>query len=485
MVEQGTYLELKSRNVNFSAWVTDVIHHDDDPNGVIENMSEIRLDPSSSANQPSTVSPLRPVNETLMHLQMRKSKPRSSPLASEKPINADQGTIRQLIEMNSSSLQNSNLNEHAISKMIERGQNSVLTGNSMRPPTNFANQDVVTRTIEANHLTVHSLHNFDVGTMEPGEDSESSSPYRQFFHDYPGDWIGYSFLILFLSSHAFRFISDVWLTYIVDQTGPGDYTRNIIILAVLCSLIVLSILSRGFVFLRIITKKGSFWHAKILESVLRAPMSFYDVTPLGHILSFFAKHLFSVDEILPDTALQVLTFLPLVFGAMIVACIYVPWLWTTLPLYFVAWTYISSLCISSQNIFKHLEASNKSPMFAHLSTTLEGLFLIRLYHTQERFDYFNRTLIDADHKALYSLLLVRGFMSLCLDIVSCFFIYFTALFVVLFDVSQSHSGIAVTNALQLLLFVPWLIKMMFELDSSMSSVSSLIYFGDKAPKEVI
>ena len=44
-------------------------------------------------------------------------------------------------------------------------------------------------------------------------------------------------------------------------------------------------------------------------------------------------------------------------------------------------------------------------MFAHLSTTLEGLFLIRLYHTEERFDYFNSTLIDADDKALYSLLL--------------------------------------------------------------------------------
>jgi ABC-type bacteriocin/lantibiotic exporter with double-glycine peptidase domain len=483
-VEQGSYLELKGRNVNFSAWVTDVVHHDDDPNGVIENMSEIRLDPSTSTNQPSTVSPLRPINETLMHLQLRKSKPRSSPLASEKPINADQATIKQLIEMNSSSLQNTNLNEHAISKMIERGQNSVLTGNSMRPPTNFANQDIVTRTIEANHLTVHSLHNFDVGTMEAGDDVESKSPYFQFFRDYPGEWVGYFFLFLFLTSHAFRFISDVWLVFLVDQKGPEEYERNIIILACLCTLIVLSIMSRGFAFLRMVAKKGSFWHSKILESVLQAPMSFYDITPLGHILSFFAKHLFSVDEILPDTAMQVLTFLPLVFGAMTVACIYVPWLWATLPLYFAGWIFVSSICISSQNIFKHLEASNKSPMFAHLSTTLEGLFLIRLYHTEERFDYFNRTLIDADHKALYSLLLVRGFMSLCLDIISCFFIYFTALFIVLFEVRASHSGIALTNALQLLLFVPWLVKMIFELDSSMSSVSSLIYFGEKAPKEV-
>jgi ABC-type multidrug transport system fused ATPase/permease subunit len=134
-------------------------------------------------------------------------------------------------------------------------------------------------------------------------------------------------------------------------------------------------------------------------------MSFYDVTPLGHILSFFAKHLFSIDEILPDTALQVLSFLPLVLGTTIITCIYVPWLWATLPLYLFGWFVTVVVCIYINEIFQKLESSNKSPMFAHLSTTLEGLFLIRLYHAEEKFDFFNRTLIDDDHKALYSLLI--------------------------------------------------------------------------------
>ena len=46
-------------------------------------------------------------------------------------------------------------------------------------------------------------------------------------------------------------------------------------------------------------------------------------------------------------------------------------------------------------------------MFAHLSNTLEGLFHIRLYDAQEKFDHYNRNLIDNDHKALYSLLLSK------------------------------------------------------------------------------
>jgi hypothetical protein len=269
VVETGTYQELKARNVNFSAWVTDVVHIDDDPTRLIENMSEIRLDPNTSTGAPTTVSPLRPpLAGNLAHLKVRrKSKPRSSPLASAAPINADNNSIRQIMELNSTSMQNSNLNEHTISKMIERSQTSVLTGTSTRPPTNFANQDVVSRTIEANQLTVHSIHNFDVGTMQGGSPSPSGSPYILFFSEGTGALTGgLLFLFFFLSSHAFRLLSDVWLMYVVDNQSEVDaYQRNIIILSCLSVIISISIVIRGYTFLRIIISKGSCWHTKILE----------------------------------------------------------------------------------------------------------------------------------------------------------------------------------------------------------------------------
>jgi ABC-type multidrug transport system fused ATPase/permease subunit len=74
-------------------------------------------------------------------------------------------------------------------------------------------------------------------------------------------------------------------------------------------------------------------------------------------------------------------------------------------------------------------------------------------------------------------------MSACLDVISSFYIYMSGLFIVLFPIGPSQTGIAISNSLQLLLFVPWLFKMFFELDSSMSSVSSLVYFGTQAPRE--
>lgn len=221
-------------------------------------------------------------------------------------------------------------------------------------------------------------------------------------------------------------------------------------------------------------------------------MSFYDSTPVGHILSFFAKHLFLVDEILPETALQVLSFFPIILGILIIVSVYIPWFWATLPVYFVLVHRTVKKCQYVCGKFQQLEcifisdhiANNKSPMFAHLSATLEGLFSIRLYGVQDQFDIFNKTLIDADHKALYSLLLVRTFMALCLDSISSLFIYISALFIVLFEVSPARAGLTLTMGLQLLLFVPWFFKMLFELNLSMESVSALIYFSDHVRKEV-
>jgi hypothetical protein len=75
-------------------------------------------------------------------------------------------------------------------------------------------------------------------------------------------------------------------------------------------------------------------------------------------------------------------------------------------------------------------------------------------------------------------------MAFYLDIIACLFIYIAALFVVLFRLSGPPTGLALTNAIQLLLFVQWLVRMIGELHSSMGSVSSVVFFSKSIPREV-
>ncbi|KAJ3189633.1 Multidrug resistance-associated protein 1 [Irineochytrium annulatum] len=524
VVEQGTFVNLKARKVNFSAWVSDYIPIEDDPAGVLDEVNEIRLD-SVRQSLPSSY-PLSPVSAVANRIaeqspkttttairspfaQMRHAyQHKPSPLATADVImpdpielasvttipggndteNANQLTIRALMALNQQSIQNAQLNERTISKMIERNQLSVLTGNSTRPPANFPNQDPVTRTIEANQLTVHSAHGFNGSPIEgdKGIVTRSTGPtsaYFMYLREGYGRIIGILVVIMFFLVHGIRFFSDVWLIYLVERRNHSvEFYLGIY--GALTTAIALGVFFRGTLFSQSVLKKSTTLHERCLRRVLRAPMSFYDITPLGQILSNFARHLFLVDDSLPDVTLQALSFAPIPLGTLILVSALVPWFSLTLPVYFILAYVLVTKCGQAEKKLRSLEAANKAPMFSHLSTTLEGLFSIRLYSAQDRFDAFNRILIDADHKALYSLMLIRTLQALYLDLISSLAIYLAAA-IVAGDpaISSSVAGVAVSNVLQLLLFVQWLVRVGGDVHIGMSSVASVVNFTEHVPTE--
>ena len=88
-----------------------------------------------------------------------------------------------------------------------------------------------------------------------------------------------------------------------------------------------------------------------IKRILRAPLSYFDVTPLSKILIVFAKHQYCMDDVFSDNMLQVhghsgfcvpgtacvpfgnlfffcvqfLSFLPLVLGVSIFVMVLIPW----------------------------------------------------------------------------------------------------------------------------------------------------------------
>lgn len=112
---------------------------------------------------------------------------------------------------------------------------------------------------------------------------------------------------------------------------------------------------------------------------------------------------------LPEGWLQILSFAPILIGTIILVCAIIPYFWATLPFYFVTVFLLIRKCETAERKLKELEASNRAPMFSHLSNTLEGLFSIRVFQTEPRFISFNQSLIDADHKYLFSLMSGKSF----------------------------------------------------------------------------
>lgn len=130
-----------------------------------------------------------------------------------------------------------------------------------------------------------------------------------------------------------------------------------------------------------------------------------------------------------------------------------------------------------------LESDNRQPMFTSIATTLEGLFSIRCYGVQERFVTYNKSLVSDYHKILYALICVKTFQAIYIDILICIFVFLTCIFCIVLKVDDVTKGLAVSNALQLLFFVQWTVRIAGEVHTTMSSVSSVVYFGNHVPSE--
>lgn len=82
---------------------------------------------------------------------------------------------------------------------------------------------------------------------------------------------------------------------------------------------------------------------------------------------------------------------------------------------------------------------------------------------------------------IYKLKKVKSFQALYIDILSSLIIYFSALLLIYQKRKMkvdSLAGLALSNALQMLVFVQWTIRQWGEVETQMSSVGQLSYYGN-------
>ena len=67
-------------------------------------------------------------------------------------------------------------------------------------------------------------------------------------------------------------------------------------------------------------------HAKLLYHVLRAPMTYFDKTPMGRIMNRFAPEIETIDNILPGMLRQWFLALTYVIAVLVIIIYSVPWM---------------------------------------------------------------------------------------------------------------------------------------------------------------
>ncbi|KAG6453079.1 multidrug resistance-associated protein 1 isoform X4 [Manduca sexta] len=221
-------------------------------------------------------------------------------------------------------------------------------------------------------------------------------------------------------------------------------------------------------------------HANLLTNVLKTPLQFFEVTPIGRILSRFSKDIDVVDTSLPSEASDVIFCIFEVLGTLFVISLSTPiFLAVILPigiLYYV----IQRFYVATSRQLKRLESVSRSPIYSHFGESITGASTIRAYGVTERFVNESENRVDHNQSCYYPSCIANRWLAVRLEMMGNFIIFFSAVFAVLGrkTVSPGLVGLSVSYALQITQTLNWLVRMTSEVETNIVAVERIKEYAE-------
>ncbi|XP_046746877.1 ATP-binding cassette subfamily C member 4-like [Diprion similis] len=270
-----------------------------------------------------------------------------------------------------------------------------------------------------------------------------------------------------------------------DQYGLLHSNVAIQIYTILIAAAIFFLSLRSLLFMKICMTASRTIHDSMFSNLLRATMRFFNTNPTGRILNRFSKDVGAMDELLPRAMLEALQVFTVMLGILAMIGIVNPW--TIIPMLFVAvlFYWIRVYYLKTAQDIKRLEGITKSPVFSHVSSTLDGLTTIRSSGVlvqnmlRQEFDHHQ----DAHTGAWYLTIGTATAFGFTLDLVSCLFTAFVCFsFILINDFPGGSVGLAISQCLILTGMVQYGVRLSAEVVSQMTSVERVLQYTN-LPKE--
>ncbi|XP_014612656.1 PREDICTED: multidrug resistance-associated protein 1 isoform X4 [Polistes canadensis] len=225
-------------------------------------------------------------------------------------------------------------------------------------------------------------------------------------------------------------------------------------------------------------------HIMMLRAVMRAPLTFFDTTPTGRIISRFAKDVDILDTSLPPQISDSIYCLFEVIATLFVISFSTPeFVAVIVPIGFIYY-FIQRFYVATSRQLKRLESISRSPIYSHFSESVTGAQTIRAFGVQERFIHESESKVDFNQICYYPGIIANRWLAIRLEMVGNLIIFFSALFVVLGrdTISAGFVGLSVSYSLQITQTLNWLVRMTSDVETNIVAVERIKEYGE-TPQE--
>ncbi|GAV84898.1 ABC_tran domain-containing protein/ABC_membrane domain-containing protein [Cephalotus follicularis] len=264
-------------------------------------------------------------------------------------------------------------------------------------------------------------------------------PYIQYLNQNKGYFYFAMAGLSHLTFVTLQILQNSWMAANVDNSGVSTLKLIVVYLVIgFSSTVVLLSRSLSTVVLGLQSSKSLF--SQLLNSLFRAPMSFYDSTPLGRILSRVSSDLSIIDLDVPFSLIFAVGATTNAYSNLGVLAV-VTWqvLFVSIPVIYLA-IRLQRYYFASAKEFMRINGTTKSLVANHLAESVAGAMTIRAFEEEERFFSKNLGLIDANASPFFYSFAASEWLIQRLETLSATVLSSAALCIVLLPPGTFSSG---------------------------------------------
>ena len=246
-------------------------------------------------------------------------------------------------------------------------------------------------------------------------------------------------------------------------------------------LITYAFLSLFYVFISLLREGYIFWgslrasrklHTRLLESVSRAKLQFFDTTPLGQLMNRFSKDIEAIDQDVAPVAVGVLGCFFSMISIVVLISVITPGFLIAGLFITIIYFAIGTFYLRSSRDLKRLESVQRSPLYQQFGETLSGIVTIRAYGDERRFVRDNQTRVDTHNRPFIYLWAANRWLALRVDFTGALVAFFAGVFVILSigTIDAGSAGLSLTYAVMFTENVLWLVRLYAVNEQNMNSV---------------
>lgn len=226
---------------------------------------------------------------------------------------------------------------------------------------------------------------------------------------------------------------------------------------------------------------SQYFHDNMAKSVLRAPMSFFDTTPIGRILNRFSDDISVLDQQVLWTLMLFFEFSLETLTRLVIVIYNLPFMLVIVLVLVFLYNYYRNRFIPASRELKRLRSALRSPVFSHLQESISGVETLRAYGETERFIHANRKKVDNVTKVDWATQCANRWLSMRLQSIAAIVVLSATLLILLSvnfkrGLNPALVGFLMTNVFTSTSSLNAIIRMWAETETKSVTIERLIEY---------